>query len=95
LHKIIKIQIFQVDYTDDEIDSLKNLPKKSFILDKNEKFMAYTGLVDILYAYCYNNRVNCGESNSEDGWTIAKLSATLSWFEVSPILELKYNLIIK
>ena len=70
------------DYTEDEVDALKNLPKKKFLLDCEQKFYAYSGLVDILFAYCYNERVNCGESNVECGWTIAKMSSTLSWLDV-------------
>lgn len=76
-----------LEYTDQEIDTLKNLPKKTFLLDKQEKFFAFCGLVDILYAYCYNTRINCGEKNVESGWTIAKLSSTLSWFDVTDLLE--------
>ena len=72
-----------LEYTDKEIDVLKSLPRRTYLLDKSQKMSAYLGLVDILYAYCYNNRVNCGESNVESGWTIAKLSSTLSWFDVS------------
>lgn len=69
-------------FTQKEQDCLKSLPKKTYLLSKEQKFFAFTGLVDILYAYCYNNRVNCGEANVESGWTITKLSSTLSWFDV-------------
>jgi protein SHQ1 len=72
----------QSDYTQKDMDDLKNLPKKTYLLDKEQKYFAYTGLVDILYAYCYNDRINCGENNVESGWTIAKLSSTLSWLDV-------------
>lgn len=71
-----------IEYTEEEIDTLKNLPKKKHLLDNEQKFYAYTGLIDILFAYCYNDRINCGESNVEAGWTIAKLSSTLSWLDV-------------
>lgn len=72
-----------VEFNQREIDCLKSLPKKTYLLSREQKFFALAGLVDILYAYCYNNRVNCGETNVESGWTIAKLSSTLSWFDVS------------
>lgn len=75
------------DYTEDEVDALKNLPKKKFLLDCEQKFYAYSGLVDILFAYCYNERVNCGESNVECGWTIAKMSSTLSWLDTFKSLD--------
>lgn len=75
------------EYSQEEIDCLKNLPKKTFILDKEQKFYSFLGLVDILYAYCYNNRINMGEINVESGWTVAKLSSTLSWFDVFQSIE--------
>jgi len=71
----------KLEYTQAELDCLKELPKKSFLLEKKEKLDACIGLVDILYSYCYSNRINCGEKNVEAGWTIAKLSSTLSWFD--------------
>ena len=40
------------------------------------------GLVDILYAYCYDFKTTLGEHNSETGWLISKLSATLACSEV-------------
>lgn len=70
-------------FTQKEQDCLKSLPKRTYILSKEQKFVALAGLVDILLAYCYNYRINCGEDNVESGWTIAKLSSTLSWFDVS------------
>lgn len=76
-----------IEYTEEEIDTLKNLPKKKHLLDNEQKFYAYTGLIDILFAYCYNDRINCGESNVEAGWTIAKLSSTLSWLDTFKSLD--------
>ena len=70
------------------MDCLKLLPKRTYLLDKKEKFYAYSGLIDILFAYCYDNRINCGENNVESGWTIAKLSSTLCWFVVSYLNQL-------
>ncbi|CAF0856442.1 unnamed protein product [Brachionus calyciflorus] len=78
---------FETEFTDDEIHCLKNLPKKNFLLDKEQKFYAFCGLVDILFSYCYNNRINLGESNVESGWTISKLSSTLSWFDTFKSLQ--------
>ena len=70
------------EFTESEQDCLKSLPKKTYLLSKEQKFFAFAGLVDILFAYCYNKRANCGEANVESGWTMAKLSSTLSWFDV-------------
>lgn len=76
------------EFTQSEQDCLKSLPKRTYLLSKEQKFFAFAGLVDILYAYCYTNRVNCGEKNVEAGWSIAKLSSTLSWFDVINIYSM-------
>ena len=37
------------------------------------------GLLDILLAYCYDNRLTQGDPNVETTWTVCTLSPTLSW----------------
>ncbi|KAJ3101375.1 Hsp90 cochaperone shq1 [Phlyctochytrium bullatum] len=49
---------------------------------KDEPKPIYLGLVDILFAYCYDHRITEGEHNVESPWTIAKIAATLSCLEV-------------
>ena len=39
------------------------------------------GILDILFAYCYNHRTSEGENTVESTWTIWKLSSTLSCLE--------------
>jgi protein SHQ1 len=69
------------DYDEKQFDILQKLPKRTYLLSKEQKFEAYAGLIDILFAYCYNRRINCGCPNVESAWTISKVSSTLSWFE--------------
>ncbi|CAG9538500.1 unnamed protein product [Cercopithifilaria johnstoni] len=61
-------------------DHLKNLRRKSFPKYSSdlERTIALS-LIDILFAYLYDIRTTCGEHSSESGWTIAKLSPTLSY----------------
>lgn len=40
-------------------------------------------MIDVLFAYAYNKRVTEGDNSVTSAWNITKLSATLSWFEVS------------
>ena len=42
----------------------------------------YLGLVDILFAWCYNHRTTCGENTVESRWTIRKLSSSFSFLDV-------------
>ena len=38
-------------------------------------------VVDVLFGFAYDQRTTMGESTVESGWTIAKLSRTLSWLD--------------
>ncbi|VDO01392.1 unnamed protein product [Rodentolepis nana] len=53
----------------------------------NSRMSIYLGLVDLLLAYTYDYRVTMGEHNCESGWTIKKVSGTLSWLEIFPNLQ--------
>ena len=70
------------EWTEVEANILKNLPNKDFLLDTGELQQVYLSLVDILLAYCYDQRITMNDANVESAWTIAKLSGTLSWLEV-------------
>ena len=66
------------DMTTEEQDRMISLGKKKrVVLSKTEEMSACFGMLDILYAYCYENRVN-EELSPESGWTIQKLASTLS-----------------
>ncbi|KAI8996955.1 SHQ1 protein-domain-containing protein [Pilobolus umbonatus] len=65
-----------LDFTHKEQEMMLHLPKKEFLLS-NEKGI-YVGLVDLLFAYSYNYRINEGDNNPESSWCIGKLSPTLS-----------------
>ncbi|CAK1594489.1 unnamed protein product [Parnassius mnemosyne] len=69
-----------IEFVDEEVGILKELPNKHYLLSKNEYKQVLLGLVDILYAYCYDKRTTLNESTVESSWTINKLSSTLSWF---------------
>ena len=47
-------------------------------IEKENISCVSTGLLDILFAYCYDFRTTEGEQNSESAWNISKLCATLS-----------------
>jgi protein SHQ1 len=69
------------DLDDTDLFDMKNLPIRSYLFDSREKKQLLFGLVDILFAYAYDWRTCEGEHTSESNWTMAKLSATLSWME--------------
>ena len=67
--------------TPDENLALTNYSRKNIKIRMSVQSTLY-GLVDILYAYCYDFKTTLGEHNSETGWLISKLSATLACSEV-------------
>ncbi|KAI8849569.1 SHQ1 protein-domain-containing protein [Chytridium lagenaria] len=73
-----------LQFTASEREALINLPRKTLLIENPRPI--YLGLVDILFAYCYDLRVTEGEHNVESPWTIAKICSTLSCFEVRQIL---------
>ena len=80
---LIGISFFADDFTDDEKLILLGLPKQEYLLDATENRTVMLGLLDILFAYCYDFHVTMGETSVESSWNIAILSSTLSWFDVS------------
>ncbi|XP_017880729.1 protein SHQ1 homolog isoform X2 [Ceratina calcarata] len=64
-----------------QVDLLKELPNKEYLLNNEETHKLLLGLVDILFGSCYNHRTTLGENTVESSWTINKLSSTLSWFD--------------
>ncbi|ESO89850.1 hypothetical protein LOTGIDRAFT_233998 [Lottia gigantea] len=77
----------KISFNDKEREQLCNLPKKEYLLDENDIMPVYLSLVDIIYSYCYNQRITEGENNVESGWNICKLSSTLSWFCYQPNIK--------
>lgn len=71
----------EVEFSDQDKEDMLQLPRKEHLLDKGTKSMAFLGLADILYAWCYNHRITLGENSVESAWNIAKLSSTLSWLD--------------
>jgi hypothetical protein len=60
------------------------LANKEFLFDDAATARsAYLGLVDILFGYAYNYRATGGENDVESPWNIARISSSLSWFDVS------------
>lgn len=70
----------EIEFSEEEVGVLKELPNKHYLLSKTEYKQVLYSLVDILYGYCYDKRSTLYESTVESGWTINKLSSTLSWF---------------
>uniref|UniRef100_A0A0P4WGY2 Protein SHQ1 homolog n=1 Tax=Scylla olivacea TaxID=85551 RepID=A0A0P4WGY2_SCYOL len=71
----------EVEFSEQDKQDMLELPRKEHLLDKGTKSMAFLGLADILYAWCYNHRITLGENSVESAWNVAKLSSTLSWLD--------------
>eukprot|EP01132_Coremiostelium_polycephalum_P007894 gene7894-9713_t len=74
-----------IEFTDEDKEIMRNLPNKDYLI-KNEKSILL-GLIDIIYSYAYNERINMGDSNIESPWNICKISGTLSCMETFGTLQ--------
>lgn len=66
-----------VAFSDQETEKLISLSNKSVEVAKEDKSAVLLGLVDILFAYCYDHRTTDGEHSTESGWTCTKLCASV------------------
>ncbi|KAJ2998371.1 Hsp90 cochaperone shq1 [Globomyces sp. JEL0801] len=73
-----------ISFSESEREVLTNLKNKEYT---TMEISVYLGLVDLLFAYCYNKRTTEGEDTVESPWTLSKLSGTLSSFETFTSLE--------
>ena len=77
-------------FSDAEKDTLATkLPNKEYLIaaGSREQECALLGLVDILFAFCYDHRITLGEGNVESAHTMARLSCTLSWLEDYSLMQ--------
>lgn len=87
LQRILKFKPFwaeseqEIEFSELDLFDMKNLSAKKYILDKQEKKEMLLSLIDILFGFCYDIRINEGDDCSESHWNIPKLSSTLSWLE--------------
>ena len=70
------------DFTPEERRQLLEIPRKDFIIFRDFIKPNFRSLVDILYGAIYDIILFGAEGSCESHWTIAKLSATLSWFDI-------------
>lgn len=73
--------ISRSDYSETEREELMRLPRVEHLVSDEEKSVLLYGLADLLFACAYDVRTTFGEGTVESAWTIAKISATLSWCE--------------
>ena len=75
------IKVDDVKFTCSELDFLKDLSNVEYNLNSTQIKYCQCNLLEILYAYCYDRRTTYFEGTCESGWTIATISASLSWFD--------------
>ena len=69
------------DITREEQERMLSLPRQIPPVSKEDLPAVFCGLVDLLFASCYDLRTGEGERSSESGWTVAKLAATMTCAE--------------
>lgn len=91
-HRLLKLAQTGADvvmeFTEKEREAMLSLKNREYLMSADEARIVYLGLVDILFAYCYDQRINMGDTSVESGWNVAKLSATLCCFIHHGTIEL-------
>ena len=67
-----------LSFSPSEQEQMLALPRRNYKLTEKEKGPVFFTLLDILYGFGFDDRINLGDPGSESGWCIAKLSPTLS-----------------
>ncbi|XP_049851390.1 protein SHQ1 homolog [Schistocerca gregaria] len=61
---------------------LRGLPRREYLYTPAEEWACFLSLIDLVFVYAFNHRICEGENSTESYWNVAKLSATLSWFDL-------------
>lgn len=77
----LKLEPDLIKFTDKELDFLKDLNNISYNLTETQQNYCRNGLIDILFAYCFDKRTTIFDSTCESSWTINKMSATFCYFD--------------
>ncbi|KAJ2786159.1 hypothetical protein GGI15_001685 [Coemansia interrupta] len=67
------------EFTESEQKTMLDLPRKTHMISNRQA--VYLGLVDILFAYALDYRINVGEPTVESAWAIGAVSSSLSNLE--------------
>ncbi len=72
-----------IQFTSQNIEQLSQFKNREYLLNDKEVNNLLLGLVDIIYAYLYNCRINNGDieviGNNEIAFNITKISSLFSW----------------
>ena len=66
-----------IAFSEAEQEAMRRLPRKEYMVANKKTELL--GLIDIVYAWCYDHRTTTGDPTVESAWTIATLSSTLSF----------------
>lgn len=69
-------------WTERETNFLRELETPPQCLVHEQIIYGFHGLVELLFAYCYDKRINQFEECSESAWNINTLAASLCWLDV-------------
>ncbi|CAK81781.1 unnamed protein product (macronuclear) [Paramecium tetraurelia] len=76
---------FQKQFTIDEINKISKLGKREYLIENKE--ICLFGIIDILFAYLYENNLFQGDLNQESAITINQLSSQFQAFYIDNNLE--------
>ncbi|OHS96039.1 hypothetical protein TRFO_10220 [Tritrichomonas foetus] len=76
-----EFDLLMKDFTPEESQKLLKIPRQEFLMSKNTAKICFLSIADVVYAGVYDVIMFGFDGSCESHWTIAKISATLSWFD--------------
>lgn len=81
-HDMSDVDKFREPFSDAENKKLYGFPRKEYLMSKETAEKSFLQIFEVAYGVVYDTAMFGFEGSCESHWTIAKLSATLSWFDV-------------
>ena len=79
--EVKELDVFYKDFTADERKKLLEIKRLEFLMNKEVAKSSFYSIADVVYSSVMDVICFGAEGSCESNWTIAKLSATLSWFD--------------
>ena len=79
--------IMPVEFNEEEQKQMMNLPRKTYLLEEEQKRESLIAIVCLLFAYQFDMRETEGEHNIESAWTIGKIAPQFSFLDAKLVVN--------
>lgn len=81
-YNVAEADVFKGPFTPEQSKKLYGFQHKEFLMSKDNARKCFWQIAEVMYGVVYDTIMFGAEGSCESHWTIGKLSASLSWFDV-------------